>query len=318
LAAADYVARFVGDAVKSVNPTLLSSPPPSTEESGHDVCYLGLESFSVVYCRDLPAGQRAMVGSWYLSPERHAMECLAFVTVSCLVVRAISPRLSTYPTQHADKLVPPLLIKIATAFFYACQLVYKSHGYKGKILFMAMPCNMLWSIWALLCFGPLTLQTRHVMYQLIIPYTSLAIVAIATPDVSDLKMWMEVPFFFLMHGALLAYPLYFLASGRISVLPLDGSVVSNFLIWWLLSCAYFALFYFGVGLPLSLVSGINLNYMLSPPPSPGDVISGPNFRLQSTLCCTVAFFLIQFLATALSVLGSAVNKSFWISPKKCA
>ena len=121
---------------------------------------------------------------------------------------------------------------------------------------------------------------------------------------------MEVPFFFLMHYALIAYPIYFLRSGRVSVLPFNNdSLVSNFLKWWVLASAFFGLFYFGVAAPLSIVFGINLNYMLSPPPNPGDMVSGPNFRLQSTLCCAAAFFFCQFVVTVASVFGRETRKA---------
>lgn len=310
---------LAGDAVKSINPSLLSLPPPSTEESGQDVCYLGPngedDHQNVTYCEDLPEGQRAMVGSWYIHPERHFCEFVAFVAISSIVIRMLLPALSRYPEKKADDLNPPLFMKSLTFYIYATQIAYKINGYPGKILFMAMPCNVLWTMWAALCFLPLKTQTRHIMYQLIIPYTSLSIVAVAVPDTSDLKMWMEVPFFFFVHYALIAYPIYFLQSGRISVLS-SGGMVSNFMKWWTLACAYFGLFYFGVAAPLSLVFGINLNYMLSPPPNPGDMVSGPNFRLQSTLCCAAIFFFIQFLVTATAVFGRAASKASLSMTKK--
>ena len=203
---------------------------------------------------------------------------------------------------------------------YTCQLAYKLNGYEGKILMMAMPCNVLWTMWAILCFWPnLSAQTMHIMYQLIIPYSGLAIAAVATPDLSDLVMWAEVPFFFLMHYALIVYPIYFMQSGRISVLPLPGSgdtIASNFFKWWILACASFGLFYFGIVVPLSLCYGLNINYMLSPPPTPGDVMSGPNFRLLSILCCAAAFFFIQFFATVGEVFGRAVVKDTTALSKK--
>jgi len=125
-----------------------------------------------------------------------------------------------------------------------------------------------------------------------------------------------VPFFFFMHYVLLAYPIYFLWSGRISALSSSDGIVSNFLKWWILACAYFALFYFGVAGPLAILSGVNLNYMLSPPPTPGDMISGPNFRLQSTLVCAATFFFIQFLATVATVFGRAASKGPITASKK--
>eukprot|EP00804_Cyclotella_cryptica_P002889 CCRYP_009373-RB/>CCRYP_009373-RB protein AED:0.35 eAED:0.35 QI:237/1/1/1/1/1/2/659/193 len=181
--------ELAGGFIKSVNPSLLPLPPPGNEKTGSDVCYLGPHGEEakqyLVYCKDLPEGQRAMVGSWYLDPERHAIEYIAFVAISLMTILAILPRLSRYPPENAKKLNPPLLIKIVTLFTFTSQLIYKTNGYPGKILFMGMPCNVLWTMWAILCFWPnLSAQTMHVMYQLIIPYSSLAIVAVATPDTS--------------------------------------------------------------------------------------------------------------------------------------
>lgn len=125
-------------------------------------------------------------------------------------------------------------------------------------------------------------------------------------------MWMEVPFFFFMHYALIVYPAYLIKTGHLSVLPLENAkdgIVSNFMKIWILACAYFALFYFGVGVPVSLLSGLNLNYMLHPPPNPGDMVGGPNFRLQSTLACAAVFFFIQFLVTIFEVFGRRTVKS---------
>lgn len=57
-----------GRLVKAVNPSMLATPPPPTEESGNDVCYLGPNGEDdpelLVYCKDLYEGQRGMVGSW--------------------------------------------------------------------------------------------------------------------------------------------------------------------------------------------------------------------------------------------------------------
>ncbi|KAL3775758.1 hypothetical protein ACHAW5_005328 [Stephanodiscus triporus] len=301
---------LAGDVVRSINPSLLDSPPPSIERSGHDVCYLGPNGEDshdlVVYCRELMEGHRAMVGSWYIHPERHVVEYVAVVVISSAIIRGVQPSLSRYPEDRADDLRPPLLVRVVTSFIYACQLAYKLSGYPGKILMMGMPCNVIWTMYMALCFLPLRPQTMHVMYQLMVPYSILAVVAVATPDTSDITMWMEVPFFFFMHYALIAYPAYFLRSGRISALSFldgDGSAATNFLRWWTLACAYFGLFYFGAAVPLSLVYGINLNYMLSPPPTPGDFLSGPNFRLFSALACAAAFFVAQSLVTSAALLG---------------
>ena len=248
-----------------------------------------------------------MVGSWYIHPERHVVECVVVVIISLAMIRLVQPAaLSSrrpVPGTKDDGVSshpPPAFIRMMTSIVYACQLAYKLVGYPGKVLMMGMPCNVMWTMYMAMCFLPLGSHAMHVMYHLAVPYTILAVVAVATPDTSDITMWMEVPFFFFMHYALIAYPAYFLWCGRISA----SSLLSNFLHWWMLSCAYFGLFYFGIAVPLSLLCGINLNYMLSPPPSPGDFLSGPNFRLVSTLACAMAFLVSQlvFVATA-AVMG---------------
>ena len=176
---------YVGNIIKSINPSLVAHPPKSLE----DVCYLGpngeTDANFLVYCKDLPDGMPAMVGSWYLDPERHAIEYVVFVAASLLIISVILPSLSRYPQEKVDQLSPPMAIKVTTFITYTCQLYYKLNGYPGKILFMGMPCNVLWTMWAILCFWPkLSAQTMFVMYQLIVPYSSLAIVAVATPDTS--------------------------------------------------------------------------------------------------------------------------------------
>ena len=302
---------MVGNAIRSINPTLLDSPPPTIEQSGHDICYLGPNGESstehVVYCKDLMEGHRAMVASWYLPPERHVVEYVIVVLISVFLIRIVQPRLTRYPKEKANDLNPPLIIKVITSIIYTCQLMYKLNGYPGKILMMGMPCNVLWTIYMILCYLPLRTQAMHVLYQLLIPYSILAIVAVATPDTSDITMWMEIPFFFVMHYALITLPIYLLYCGKISALSFlqggnGGGIVINFLRWWVLACAYFALFYFGIAVPLSLRYGININYMLSPPPTPGHFLSGPNFRLVSIVACAVAFFLSQLLITSAAMI----------------
>jgi len=141
---------------------------------------------------------------------------------------------------------------------------------------------------------------------------------IITCDNAHLPVFLEIPFFFFMHAVLPLYPLYFLRSAKISVLATnndnnsndtDTGIVSNFIKMWILACAYFALFYFGIVTPISLKYGLNINYMLSPPPTPGDLIGGQNFRLQSTLYCGSLFFFISFLVTVKEVVTVSSDKT---------
>lgn len=73
--------------------------------------------------------------------------------------------------------------------------------------------------------------------------------------------------------------------GRNNLLILASSNIRH----WLIGSAYFSLLYFTIVSLIGISSGMNLNYMLSPPSNPGDVVSGENFRLMSVGCCSGIF-----------------------------
>ena len=57
-----------GRLLKSLNLSLLPTPPPSEELTGNDICFLGpngeYDSDKITLCADLPFGMRGIVGSW--------------------------------------------------------------------------------------------------------------------------------------------------------------------------------------------------------------------------------------------------------------
>jgi len=160
-------------------------------------------------------------------------------------------------------------------------LLYKLFGFNGKLFQMLLPCNILWMLALFLSLSPtFNFSASETIIQLFMCYVTLPILALLTPDLSDCDMFLEIPFFFLHHICLLIIPVYYITTRRVSVLGgCDISSLVRNLKYWVLSCAYFALFYFPFVSTLSVWSGINLNYMLSPPPTPGQVLGGINFRL---------------------------------------
>ena len=307
----DALIQRAADALVSLNARLLPLPPSSTEQTGHDLCYTNPD----LLCRDLPdeVGLRGVISSWYLSPERHVVE-MTIVAVICLAVLSTlrMPKLSA-PNKNTDDLQYPPLLRLLIGACFALQIVYKLAGYPGKLYMMLMPCNTIWIMHFVHAFLPgLTANSRHVLSQLSITYFGLPVVAIATPDLSDLTLPFEVEYFFINHALLLVFPIYWVSSGRVSLLPPAGTakgestVSGNFAKWYAFACACFALFYFAFVTPVAIYSGINLNYMLSPPPNPGDVVSGPNFRLMSIGCCATLFFLFRFAALCAEAIATAI------------
>uniref|UniRef100_A0A7S4J714 Uncharacterized protein n=2 Tax=Odontella aurita TaxID=265563 RepID=A0A7S4J714_9STRA len=229
---------------------------------------------------------------------------------------AIIPKIAKFQNGKAGEniLRPPSFIRIISVIFFGLQSVYKYAGYPGKWLSMLLPCNVLWFLHTVLAYYPMSSQSSHVIIQLCVAYSGLAMVALAVPDTDDCVLPLEKVFFFTHHTMLLAFPAYHVGfSGKVSLLPdkSEGETFwGNFMKWHLLSCAIFALFYFSLVTPISIYSGLNLNYMLSPPPNPGDFVSGPNFRILSIGCCATLFFLARLLASVGEILAGFVQSFF--------
>lgn len=294
---------LAGSFLNSVNPSLPSYPPPSEEVTGKDICYVSNNGSDDVLCKDLPDGMRGSISSWYLTPERHLIEYASVTVLALLIIRAVMPGIARYPSGKAGEntLRPPALIRVISVFFFGLQCAYKCAGYPGKWLSMLLPCNVLWFLHTALAFFPMSSNTAHIIIQLCVGYSGLAMAALAVPDTDDCVLPFEKVFFVLHHTMLLAFPAYHVGfSGKVSLLPdkkKGETFWGSFMRWHLLSCALFGLFYFTLVTPISIYSGLNLNYMMSPPPNPGDIVSGPNFRIMSIGCCSTAFFIVRLIAS---------------------
>uniref|UniRef100_A0A7S2K6P0 Uncharacterized protein n=1 Tax=Leptocylindrus danicus TaxID=163516 RepID=A0A7S2K6P0_9STRA len=306
---------WIDGALRSLNPSLLDHPPPCEEVTGSDLCYVDIQ------CNELPHGQRCVIGSWYLSSQRHILEFVLVTFVCLLTFQILTPPsrcTKVVKKNHHHQtlsLQPPTWLTFHSILCTSITVAYKTMGYSGKILFMAMPCNTIWILYSLIClglqFGIMSEYAAHVLLQISASYMSLVALALATPDLGDLVQPFEVYWFFLSHVMLFFMPLYYIFSGRISTL---GTVVS-FMKWWWLSCTFFSLYYVTIITPVSIVSGFNLNYMLSPPPLPVDFVTGEDFRIISMVFVFSVFFgmrvFITFLECAIRWVfgGSTVSRT---------
>jgi hypothetical protein len=324
----------------SLNPTLLTIPPPMEEQSnGNDICYQN----PTIYCKDLYFGMRGVVGSWFLSPQRIIFETIVVVSISYLFIafvgKSYTNRNHNSSSCSALRKIsrPPKLMRIGTTIIFTLQIIYKTCGYPGKILIMVMPCNVLWTLNMILCYYKINHQNNdtnsdstlqkvtqleyskvaYTIVQLQCSYIVLAFVALANPDFSDCVLFGEVYFFIIHHFFLLYYIIHYIfITGQISTLgpmivendvqnmndskkgksnmSLVTSCVTNFIHWIIMSCSYFAIFYFGIVTPLSIKSGFNLNYMLHPPPNQDDLV-GEGYRITSIFYCAVSFTVMRFI-----------------------
>lgn len=203
-------------------------------------------------------------------------------------------------------------------------MCYKCIGYSGKTYFWVMPCNVYQVLCVVSSFWPnLSYEASVLLAQVSIGYSGLAIVAVATPDTSDLILFGEKPYFFISHSVLVIFPYLYIWNGQLSMLPSTRNSLSNFkyittlakdaIYWWSFTCITFALFYFAIVTPLSIFSGLNLNYMLSPPANQ-DIVVGNNYRLISIICVALVFLATRLLAITMELVIRAIN-SFCIHRK---
>lgn len=180
-----------------------------------------------------------------------------------------------------------------------------------------MPCNVNWIMLFVLSYFPnLSLNASNIIIQLLIPLMGLAVVAVAEPDLSDMVLPFEIPYFFLHHTLLPMFPIYFLCTGKTTTLPLpqsNVSVIEHFLKWWFLSCTMFGFFFVTIVTPLSLYSGLNLNYMTSPPPGAEEAgVNGENYRLQSAGVCAFVFFIVRIVVTLIEAFVRFICKNPYV------
>ena len=326
----------------AINPRLLSKPPPIVEQTSNDICYIN----PIILCKDLYFGMRGVVGSWYLSPKRIILEtCIVLIIAITILITIKAKEKRRLSNHHCEHLIhrPPKAMRVATAMTFTLQIFYKVFGYRGKILIMVMPCNVIWVMNMILCYyrfdspesennTSLFLSYHNVaqtILQLQCSYIALVFVALLNPDFSDCVLLGEVHFYYIHHFQLLYFVMHYIfITGQVSTLSIASQLSTStstststssmmikelmyFTTWILQSCSYFAIFYFGIVTPMSIVSGLNLNYMLHPPPNQNDLI-GQGYRITSIGYCAVVFVIMRLMViimemiwkwTLLSLLG---------------
>jgi hypothetical protein len=281
------IISFLGEQLYALNPSLLPTPPEQ-QGSDQDVCFLGPngeeDAGSVTLCGELPDGMRPNIGSWYLSPDRHVVEGLLVLVFCGTLVSKIQPLLMKRIQNSTTQIRHPFWVKPVTVFCFGMIVWYKLQGYSSKMYYLVMPCNMKWILCMILCFGPQ--QYQPIVLELLCSYFSLAMVALATPDTTDTILPGEFTFFFANHAILLLIPLAYIHNGSITT----KTPLSTHFLWWTVACCWFALLYFPVVSVLGTKSGLNLNYMMHPPPNQ-TLVAGDWYRFTSTALCAFMFFL---------------------------
>ena len=283
----EYIS-FLGERFVDLNPSMMQQPPAPIGDD-NDICFLGPngedDPEKVIRCGDLPLGMRPNVGAFYLHPDQLVAEGIVVTLIaSVLLAVLISSVSKSQPSNVNTKIHHPKWVPPVTTFCCTMIFIYKVFAYPSKMFFFTMPCNMQWIVTLALVFGPIS--WHKLLLELLVCYLGGAFVALATPDTTDCIMFGEKEFFFFNHIVLPIIPLAYANNGSITL----RTSFSKHLQWWGISCCCFAIFYFSITTVLAVYSGLNLNYMLHPPPGQS-LVDGPWYRIVSIGLCALEFAL---------------------------
>jgi hypothetical protein len=196
-----------------------------------------------------------------------------------------SRRLKKTPYAFKHEKNPPLnwiehIFGTTLIINYLAQIIYKTIRGWRVLSYLLQPCHAE-TLLLLFCLYSSNYKWAATTFQISLHYTFFTILAIAVPDLTQLHLPLEVLNFWVQHYALLFTPLYLLVfSDRF---PLTPSIPTS-----LLAIGLGGLFHFALQLPAGIVTGVNVNYMLWPPPGVPPAFAEKNYR--QTL--TVAFIFL--------------------------
>jgi uncharacterized membrane protein YwaF len=174
-------------------------------------------------------------------------------------------------------------------------MYYKYH--KGASLFMTQPCHMSIIGYALLLSPLADRQSKfnQVVFNMLVNQSWGAILAIVQPDLRDTHQFLEKEFFWFEHYILLAIPAYAIWTKRYHIIPKQAAFT-------LASFLSLAVYHSLILASCSIFTGVNLNYLLSPPV--GILMwFGPWYRVVMYTACLPITFLNRYVVWASVELG---------------
>eukprot|EP01098_Paradermamoeba_levis_P012052 TRINITY_DN520_c0_g3_i2.p1 TRINITY_DN520_c0_g3~~TRINITY_DN520_c0_g3_i2.p1 ORF type:complete len:336 (-),score=104.98 TRINITY_DN520_c0_g3_i2:19-939(-) len=132
---------------------------------------------------------------------------------------------------------------------------------------LLFPCHAVTTVYLFCLYLP-SYTSASKVFNVGVYMLGFTALALAVPDTSDLQLPFHIHVFWAQHILLLLLPIYLLASRRF--FPEINFRSLMFAIGWGF------VYGFVVQAPLALVTGVNINYMLWPPP--GQPLAGPWYR----------------------------------------
>ncbi|KAI8374704.1 TMEM164 family-domain-containing protein [Radiomyces spectabilis] len=258
-----------------------------------------LENWIVSFAAKLPVETdwtQSIQGSWYVHPRQHAIEIVflssAFVCASAYFLRrALRPGTLNYKllSNFSPPTPPSLTEKVMVGSLIASLGLTLTHKImRDSVLFMLQPCHMS----ALLLILTMTFPDKrspipHLFFNIYLHTQWGAIGALVFPDLRDHYLIGETFNFFAEHILILLAPIYMIYSNRYLVLPTSRDLA-------LLSFSIYGFFHSPVLHFFALKSGLNLNYLFTPPPIKLLIQLGPFYRITLYGTALVAMFVTRY------------------------
>lgn len=191
---------------------------------------------------------------WFLTPRLMAIETVVvvplFISIGVFFLR------HWFRTRRVLACKPvPWALKIYVTAHYGLSWWYKLQRPLGWI-YMFMPCLLLTLVMVLTAWAPNS-SVRSFLFQLFLSFWGLVVGTFLLPDTSGLDQYGEEAFFWVQHVVLLLWPIWAIATGRLT--PSDGG--------WSVGCGVGSLsiaLYMGPLSMLGLAFNRNLNYTTHP------------------------------------------------------
>eukprot|EP01112_Ceratiomyxa_fruticulosa_P023960 TRINITY_DN943_c0_g1_i1.p1 TRINITY_DN943_c0_g1~~TRINITY_DN943_c0_g1_i1.p1 ORF type:complete len:281 (+),score=39.16 TRINITY_DN943_c0_g1_i1:183-1025(+) len=229
---------------------------------------------------------------FFVKPHSHIFEFfvanLIFIT---LTFWGIKPKSRSYAIVQAKPLHPvEHILRFVLTINLILQVVYKTIRGWRVLGYMLQPCHVATTCYLYTLYTKDHNKAQRV-FEISFHYMFFTILAILVPDLSQLQLPYEQTNFWVQHWFILLTPLCLLFyTKRFHLVPDFKNS--------LLAIGIGGLFHFDVQLPVALITGINVNYMLWPPPGLPSFASQPNYRYYLTAGIVTLAFLSGYVFAA--------------------
>ncbi|KAJ9074531.1 hypothetical protein DSO57_1005554 [Entomophthora muscae] len=256
---------------------------------------------------------KPMQGSWYISPAQHGFELLIVTGIFYLiflfsikhVCRPGSPEwklLALYDnTQPMTLLEKAMSYSALTSWFLI--LVYK--GLRNDLISMLQPCHVNLMVLIFILNFPKKYTLPHFVFNVFTHGIWGTLLAISAPDLRGYDMLLEVENFWFEHYLLLFAPFLLMFTDRYVLWPPSFAV-------GILSYSFNALYNVPFLSSIALLTGLNVNYTLSPPPGILESF-GTYYRIVSIGFLCVISLILRFTFTELGRLLVIRSKDYYSS-----